>query len=195
MSSTIRAGLRLSSASIAWTLTTGATAIAIGLARGSLVLVAFGLVGALDAVGSATLVVHFRHALRHESFSERHERVALRVVSAGLVTVGLATVLESGRRIAYRVHGSTAAAGVALAAISAVVLAVLAWRKQRVGRAIPSRALMADGWLSATGALLAIVTVAGTGAAAAYGWWWVDPLAAAVVGCGAVAVAVAMVRR
>jgi divalent metal cation (Fe/Co/Zn/Cd) transporter len=93
------------------------------------------------------------------------------------------------------VHGSTATAGVALAATSAAVLAVLAWRKQRVGRAIPSRALVADGWLSATGGLLAVVTVAGTGLAAAYGWWWVDPVAAAVVGAGAVIVAAAMSRR
>jgi divalent metal cation (Fe/Co/Zn/Cd) transporter len=78
--------------------------------------------------------------------------------------------------------------------MSAVVLAVLAWRKERVGRSIPSRALVADGWLSATGSLLAIVTVAGTGFTALYGWWWVDPGAAAVIGVAAVGGGAAMRR-
>jgi divalent metal cation (Fe/Co/Zn/Cd) transporter len=190
----LRTGLRLSVASIGWTVTTSALAIGIGLAFGSLVLVAFGFVGALDSVGSTALVVHFRHALRHETFSERHERVALTAVTVGLILVGLATLVESGRRLAYRAHGSTVPAGVALAGVSALVLAALAWRKGRVGRAIPSRALVADGWLSATGALLAIVTVAGTGLAAAYGWWWVDAGAAALVGLAAIGAGVAMRR-
>jgi hypothetical protein len=35
------------------------------------VLVAFGLTGILDAAASATLVVHFHHATRNESFSSR----------------------------------------------------------------------------------------------------------------------------
>ena len=187
-------GWRLSVVSIAWTVTTSTVAIAIGLAAGALVLVAFGLVGVLDAVGSASLMVHFRHAMLHESISDRHERVALSVVTLGLMTVGLATLVESGRRIAYRAHASAAPVGVGLATLAVLVLTVLAWRKRRVGLAIPSRALVADGWLSATGALLALVTVAGTGLAAAYGWWWIDPGAAAVVGAAATGVGASMRR-
>jgi divalent metal cation (Fe/Co/Zn/Cd) transporter len=190
----LRMGLRLSLLSIAWTVTTSTAAIAIGFATGALVLVAFGLVSVLDAVGSASLVVHFRHAMRHESISERHERIALSVVTLGLITVGLATLVESGRRVAYRVHASPAPVGVGLATVAVLVLTVLAWRKRRVGLAIPSRALVADGWLSATGALLALVTVAGTGLAAAYGWWWIDPSGAAVIGAAATGVGASMRR-
>ena len=56
----LRAGLRVSALSIGWTLSSSTAAVAIGMTAGSLVLVAFGLTGVLDAVGSATLVVHFR---------------------------------------------------------------------------------------------------------------------------------------
>ena len=47
----------------------------------------------------SALVVHFRHALRHEAFSESHERVALRVVMIGLFAVGGLTAVESARTI------------------------------------------------------------------------------------------------
>jgi divalent metal cation (Fe/Co/Zn/Cd) transporter len=181
----VRAGLRVSWTAALWTAVTSTLAVIVGLAANTLVLVAFGLVGYLDAAGSFTLVVHFRHTLHHEAFSERHERLALRVVTIGLVVVGAATTLESLRRLAFDVHGSTAIAGLVLAALSLVILSGLSVLKQRIGREIPSRALVADGWLSAVGALLAAVTLAGT-ALAEHGWWWIDPLAAAIVGATAI---------
>lgn len=190
----LRIGLRLSVVSILWTLTTSTLAIAIGFATGGLVLVAFGFVSVLDAVGSGSLVVHFRHAMRHESISARHERAALSVVTFGLITVGVATLVESARRILDHVHASPAPVGVGLATLAVLVQPVLGWRKRQVGLAIPSRALIADGWLSATGALLALVTVAGTGLAAAYGWWWIDPGGAAVIGAAATGVGASLRR-
>src|SRR5205823_584940 len=114
---------------------------------GSLVLLAFGLAGVLDAAGSAALVVHFRHALRHETFSERHERAALRVVTSGLVLVGTLTAVESARRLITGTSTHSAAAGLVLAMISTVVLGYLSTRKRRIAARIPSRALLADGWL------------------------------------------------
>ncbi|MDQ1397187.1 MAG: hypothetical protein QOG64_2446 [Acidimicrobiaceae bacterium] len=190
----LRAGVRISAVSIAWTGASSVAALALGLSARSLVLLAFGLTGLLDAAGSATLVAHFRHALRHESFSERHERRALRVVTAGLLVIGVLTAVESTRRLIGREPAASIPAGVALAAVSVVVLAVLSVRKRGIARRIPSRALLADGWLSATGCLLAAVTVTGTGLASAFHWWWADPLAALAVACVAVAIAVVMAR-
>jgi divalent metal cation (Fe/Co/Zn/Cd) transporter len=178
--------------SIVWTTVSSTTAIGLGIGTGSLVLVVFGAAGLPDALGSVTLVVHFRHALRHEEFSQRHERSALRLVTAGLVAVGGLTAIESGRRLVDRVHPHAVAGGVALAGASTLVLGLLSQRKRRIAGHIPSRALLADGWLSATGALLAAVTVAGTGLTAAFGWWWADPVAAAIVALAAVWIAAVM---
>lgn len=190
----LRAGVRVSTVSIVWTVASSVAAVAIGIAARSLVLLAFGLTGLLDAAGSVALVVHFRHALRHEAISERHERRALRVVTAGLLVVGTLVALESVRRLVSGDESRSVPAGVVLAAASAAVLAVLSVRKRRIAARIPSRALLADGWLSATGCVLAVVTVAGTGLASAFEWWWVDPLAALVIAGGAISVAVVMTR-
>src|SRR4051812_7979464 len=155
MSDDLRGGLRVSQFSIIWTVVTSSAAITLGITTPSLVLVAFGLTGLLDAAGSIALVAHFRHALRHEVVSEKHEHVALQIVGTGLVVTGAATAVESVRRLVTHHEGHGSGAGAVIAAASVVVLAILAARKRRIARVVGSDALRADGLLSATGALLA----------------------------------------
>jgi divalent metal cation (Fe/Co/Zn/Cd) transporter len=190
----LSAAVNVSIASIVWTLVASSVSIVLGVTAGSVVLVAFGATGLLDAAGSASLVVHFRHALHHEAFSERHERIALNVVTLGLAAVGGVTLLASAQRLAAHTASSSSAVGTAIAAASIVVLGTLSIRKHQIARRIASRPLHADGWLSATGCVLAIVTVTGSILAARFDWWWADPAAAALIGCAAVIVAFAMRR-
>ena len=190
----LREGLRVSQASLGWTIVAGSCAVVIGLIGNSLVLVAFGLTGLLDGVGSGSLIIHFHHSQRHEAVSERHERRALAVVTAGMATIGLATVADSIYRLSVREESNPLPLGIAVAGVSVVVLTLLAVRKHQISRRIPSHALHADGLLSAMGAVLATVTLAGTGLNAALGWWWIDPIAAVVVGCGAIGLSVALAR-
>src|SRR5215210_3795687 len=121
----LHAGVQVSTASIAWTVVSGTLAVIVGLSTGSLVLVAFGFTAILDAAGSAALVVNFRHALRHDAISTHLEHRALRVVTLGLIAVGSLTGLESVRRLVSGVTAEAAPAGLVLAALSTVVLAVL----------------------------------------------------------------------
>lgn len=190
----LRSGLQLSVLSILWTVAASTISIVAGVRAGSLVLVAFGCTGFLDAAGSVALVVHFRHALRHEAFSKRHERVAFLVVNSGLVVVAVSTLSDTVVRLATHAQGHKSIVGIVVASASTAVLAVLARRKIDLGREIPSQALFADGMLSTTGAVLAIVTVLGT-LSAAFGWWWADPGAALCVAVGALAVAVILERQ
>jgi divalent metal cation (Fe/Co/Zn/Cd) transporter len=177
----MRRGLRVSLASIAWALTASAAEIVLGVTHRVLTLVVFGVAGALDAAGSATLVVHFRHALRHDELAERHERRATLVVSSGLVGLGVLTLLESTRRIVVHEVGGETALGAAIAAASLILLPMLAVAKQRAGRQLESTALVADGWLSMSGAVLAAIALASASVSSRDGLWWVDPSAAAMI--------------
>jgi divalent metal cation (Fe/Co/Zn/Cd) transporter len=190
----LSAAVQVSIASIAWTMLANSASIVLGVAARSVVLVAFGMTGLLDAAGSVTLVVHFRHALHHEAFSEKHERLALHVVTLGLAAVGAVTLLASAQRLATHAESSSSTLGTAIAAASILVLGTLAIRKHQVARRIASRPLQADGWLSATGCLLALVTVTGSILAAQFEWWWADPAAAALIGCAAIVLAWLMRR-
>jgi divalent metal cation (Fe/Co/Zn/Cd) transporter len=189
-----REGLVVSVASCAWTVAAGAAAIAIGSLSSSLVLVAIGMIGLLDGAGSLSLIVHFRHALRHQAVSERYERLALRLVTAGMAAIGVATAAAGAYRLSSQTVADPGVPGIVLTGTSVVALVVLAGRKRSIAKRIPSPALNADGWVSVIGALLALIALAGTGVGAAIGGSWFDPLAAMVVACGAIALSIALAQ-
>src|SRR5207237_239707 len=126
----LRRALYLSVASIVWTLFTSAISVSLGAAKGSLLLVAFGLTGLLDAAGSAALAIHFAHALKHEDFDEKREHIAFLIVTTGLIFVGAVTFAVSIRRVAGGTHAEQLTAGTIVAAASLVVMTVLTLLKR-----------------------------------------------------------------
>jgi hypothetical protein len=125
----IRAAAIVSLQSVLWTLVTGSGAFAIGIARGSTALAAFGSVGFVDAIGSAALVHHFRHGHRNEVLAAHLERVAHRIVVVGLVAVGFGAIVTGGFRLAGDATIGVSGVGAVLAAVSLVVLTGLARRR------------------------------------------------------------------
>ncbi|MGH2718783.1 MAG: hypothetical protein ACRDJU_09415 [Actinomycetota bacterium] len=190
----LHAALAVSYTSLVWTLIAGAAAIALGVLAHSVAFMAFGAVGILDAAGSACLIRHFHLVLGHGATSPRPEQVALRVITVGMAAVGLAAVATSMDRLFVGSRTSPQVLDIALAVVSLVALSALALRKQRVARRIASHALRSDGWLSAIGAVLALLTLAGSALQVEFGWWWIDSGAAIGVGLGAIGLSLALAR-
>jgi divalent metal cation (Fe/Co/Zn/Cd) transporter len=71
--------------------------------------------------------------------------------------------------------------GLVVLAGSVAVLPALGLVKLRLARRLGSRALRGDGVLSAAGAALAAVALAGTGLGKWLGWWWADSAAALLI--------------
>ena len=191
----LRSAAILSLVSFVWTLGASSAAVTIGVIDRVLVLIAFGLTGLLDAGGSLTLWLHFRHAVRHEEISAARESLALRFITAGLVTVGILTAIESTRRLVTHSAGHESFVGLALALVSVFVLTGLAIAKRRLAPRVASGALMADGSLSGVGAVLAGITVIGAALAGRDDLWWVDAGAALLVSFIAAAIGVAEFTR
>lgn len=189
MRADVRAAFVVSVLSIVWTVLTGTAAVVLGVTSGSVVLIAFGAVGGLDALGSAALAYHFRHVLLHDSFSEELERLAHRIVNIGLVVVGAAAVVGGVLRLVLGGATASSVAGTAIAGVSVIVLIGLSRRKIVLAPKVRSRALRSDGYLSAVGAGQAAVTLLGT-LTALIGWHWADPAAAVAVGVVALTVGV-----
>ncbi len=190
----VNSALVVSALSVAWTVTASSLAVTIGVRGHTAVLVAFGAIGIIDAIGSLALVYHFHHGLRHDRLSDKLERLAHRVVLVGLFSVGCASVLGGLVRLAVAQTSDPSDTGVALAAISVVALIALSTRKQQVARRISSKALLSDGHLSAVGAMQAAVTLAGTAVAGWLGWHWADAATTTLVGSVAAWVAVSTWR-
>ncbi len=68
-----------------------------------------------------------------------------------------------------------------LLAASVFVLPGLGVVKLRLARVLGSAALRGDGVLSAAGAALALVALAGAGVQSWWGWWWSNPVAALLI--------------
>jgi hypothetical protein len=185
----IRASWAISVQSVAWTLVTGCAAIAIGLAKGSVVLTAFGAVGLVDAVGSAALVHHYRHGLRHGELADHLEHTAHRIVVVGLMAVGAGAITIGTVRLASDHATEASTAGTVLAGASLLVLILLSRRKLRLAEVVSSPALRSDGHLSVVGATQAGIALVGV-VTAMIGWHWADAAAATLVGAVAAAVGV-----
>jgi divalent metal cation (Fe/Co/Zn/Cd) transporter len=186
----VNAALRISVQSALWTIASSSVAVWLGIHSHIAVLVAFGAIGFVDAVGSITLVYYFRHGLRHDGLSENLERLAHRVVLVGLLLVGCAAIAGGAARLATDQSSGSSGAGVVLAAASLVALLFLSGRKRSIARQVSSNALLSDGHLSAIGAMQAVVTLAGTAITRWLDWSWADAAATIVVGGVAVALAV-----
>jgi divalent metal cation (Fe/Co/Zn/Cd) transporter len=70
------------------------------------------------------------------------------------------------------------AVGIALTALSLVVMGWLARAKQRAARALESRALAADAVQTWACLWLSAIVLVGVGLNALFSWWWADPGAA-----------------
>jgi divalent metal cation (Fe/Co/Zn/Cd) transporter len=68
--------------------------------------------------------------------------------------------------------------GIILAAVSLAVMPALAIAKHRAGKALDSRALVADAKETFVCSYLSLTLLAGLGLNALFGWWWADPVAA-----------------
>src|SRR3954454_18063742 len=175
-----RRGRRLEYATTAWNCTEAIVAIATGLAANSLALVAFGLDSCVEVFASIVVLWHLGGA--PEDADPGRARRAVRLIAGAFAFLGVYLLVQAVRGFVTRITAESSALGTVFMAATVVVMFSLAWAKRRAGRALDNRPLIAnasmtfiDGCL-ATGILIALL------ADRIFGWWWADPLAAAIVG-------------
>jgi divalent metal cation (Fe/Co/Zn/Cd) transporter len=176
-----RRGLVLAALTIAWNVIEAVVAISAGVAAGSVALVGFGFDSTIE-VGSASVVVwQFTGELRGGSDQTR-ERRALRLIAVSFFVLAAYVVIESLRDL-FIADGEPgeSAVGIALAAVSLVVMPVLALAKRRTALRLGSPTLRADSSETMLCALLSAVLLVGLVLNATVGWWWADPLAGIVI--------------
>lgn len=67
--------------------------------------------------------------------------------------------------------------GIAIAALSIIVMPLLARAKRQVAASLNSQAMQADSRQTDICAYLSAILLVGLGLNALFGWWWADPLA------------------
>lgn len=173
----VRWGTTLAWLTIAWNSIEGVIAIAAGITAGSIALVGFGVDSYVEVFAGAVIVWRLATERRGDEPSAVAERRAVRLIAITFLVLAAGVGIESVRKLAAGVAPDESVLGIAVAAVSLVVMPLLATAKRRVGERLGSRAVTADATETMLCVWLSAIVLAGLTVNALFGWWWADPLA------------------
>ena len=166
----------LTATTIGWNVVEGVVAIAAGIAAGSVSLIGFGLDSSIEV--SAAVILAWRRAQeRRTGCKQGVDERAQRLIAVSFAVLAVYVGVESVRDLVTVHRPAESPVGIVIAALSLVVMPVLARAKRRLAPVIGSRAVEAEATQTVLCALMSGGLLLGLGANAALGWWWADPTA------------------
>lgn len=177
-------GLRLEYLTVGWNIAEGLIAVGAGVAAGSIALIGFGVDSFVETISGLVLIWRLRAESVGGADEERIEQVeqrARRLVAVSFLVLAAYVAFEAVRTLAAGNQPDASPVGIALTAVSLVVMLWLARAKRETGEALRSRALIADSHQTFACWYLSVTTLAGLVLNAAFGLWWADPVAALVI--------------
>lgn len=170
----LRRGRRLEYLTIGWNSLEAIVSIVAGLLAGSIALVGFGIDSVIETSSGAVLLWR----LQDGDHGDGRERIALRLVGVSFLALAAYVGFEAIKSLVRREPPSATYLGIGVAALSLIVMPLLARAKRRVAAELNSRALKADSRQTDICAYLSAILLVGLGLNALFGWWWADPVAA-----------------
>jgi cation diffusion facilitator family transporter len=175
-----RRALWLEYFTVGWNVIEGVVAIGAGIIAGSVALIGFGVDSSIEVISALGLLWRLRKAGPEATVQEESsaERRALYVVAATFFLLAAYITFEAVTSLLGREEPDRSTVGLVLSVLSLVIMPALAWWKQRTGRQMGSRALVADAAETWVCSYLSLALLAGVGLYALFGWWWADPVGA-----------------
>jgi divalent metal cation (Fe/Co/Zn/Cd) transporter len=175
-----RRALWLEYFTVGWNVIEGVVAIGAGIIAGSVALIGFGVDSSIEVISALGLLWRLRKAGPDATVAEESaaERRALYVVAATFFLLAAYISVEAITAVVGREEPETSTVGLVLALLSLLIMPALAFSKQRTGREMGSRALLADGAETWVCSYLSLALLTGIGLFFLFGWWWADPIAA-----------------
>jgi len=158
----------------------GLVSIIAGLIAGSVSLVGFGLDSFIEVTSGTALLWRLHHDW-NEARREAVERITLRIVGSCFIALAVYIAFDSGLTLVRHEKPERSIPGIVVAAVSVVVMPLLARAKRRVAEGIDSAAMRADSRQTDFCAYLSAILLVGLLLNALLGWWWADPVAGVVM--------------
>jgi divalent metal cation (Fe/Co/Zn/Cd) transporter len=165
---------------VGWNVIEGVVAIGAGIIAGSVALVGFGVDSSIEVISALGLLWRLRKAGPDATVAEESgaERRALYVVAATFFLLAAYITFEAVNSLLGRDEPDRSVVGLVLSVLSLVIMPALAWWKQRTGRQMGSRALVADAAETWVCSYLSLALLAGVGLYFLFDWWWADAVGA-----------------
>ena len=169
-----RRGRLLSYLTIGWNLLEGIIAVGAGVFAGSIALVGFGIDSAIEVSSGAIILWRL-------SSGEHREKLALKLIGGSFLALAAYVTFDAIKSLWFREPPEASYLGIAIAALSLVVMPVLARAKRSVAKQLNSRSMQADSRQTDLCAYLSAILLGGLILNAIFGWWWADPAAALIM--------------
>jgi cation diffusion facilitator family transporter len=175
-----RRGLRLEWFTIGWNVIEAVVAIGAGVIVGSVALIGFGVDSGIEVISAVGLLWRLRTAGPDATVAEESgaERRALYIVAATFFLLAAYITYEAASALLRHEEPERSTVGLVLSVLSLGIMPLLAYAKQRTGRELGSRALVADSVETWVCSYLSLSLLAGVGFHELFGWWWADPAGA-----------------
>ena len=185
----VRRARLLNRFTIGWNVVEGVVAVTAGVLAGSVSLVGFGLDSGIEVSASLILAWRLSRGRRGGCMAETDRR-ATRAIGVCFAVLAAYVWAEASRDLLEGSRPEASAVGIAMAALSLLVMPGLARAKRRLAPALGSQAAASEANQTMLCAVLSAVVLVGLALNAVFGWWWADPAAGLVIGVLAAAEAV-----
>ena len=172
----VRRAVALNRLTIGWNVAEAVVALTAAVAAGSVGLLAFGLDSTVEV--SASLILAWRlHRERRDGCSQPDDRRAQRAIALSFAALAAYVAFEAVGALVDGDRPDSTPIGIVLAALSLVLMPLLARAKRRLAPVLGSRAQASEADQTSLCALMSGVLLAGLVLNATVGWWWADPVA------------------
>ena len=114
------------------------------------------------------------------------ERIALRIIAFSFYALAAYVTVDGARALIAAQAADHSSVGIALVAVSVVVMPLRSWPERRTGRELGSASVVADSKQTLLCSYLSAVLLVGPVATSVLGWWRAAPLAALLIAAVAV---------
>jgi divalent metal cation (Fe/Co/Zn/Cd) transporter len=173
--------LLLVAATIGYNIIEATIALGAGAVASSTALIGFGLDSIIEVASAAAVAWQFSG-----KDPEARERHALKVIALSFFALAAYVTAESVRSLLGGDTAGHSPTGIALAAVSFVVMPVLSYAQRRAGRELGSASAVADSKQTLLCTYLSGVLLVGLLLNSLLGWSWADPVVALVIAVVAV---------
>lgn len=163
-------------ATITYNVAEAVIAITAGMAASSAALVGFGLDSTVEVLSAAAIAWQFSTP-DHDA----RERSAMRFIAVAFFALAAYVTFDAVQSLFGSGEAEPSTVGIALAAVSLVVMPTVSWLERRAGKALGSASVVADSKQTLLCAWLSAALLAGLLVNALWGWTWADPVAALVI--------------
>ena len=169
----------LVAATITYNVVEAVVALTAGHRAGSTALIGFGLDSIIEVSSAAAVAWQF--SARDHALREAREHRALRIIAVSFFALALYVSVESVRALLGSGEARPSGVGIALAALSLLVMPFLSAAQRRAGRELGSATAVADSQQTLLCTYLSAVLLVGLVVNAVLGWSWADPIAGLVI--------------